>query len=98
MDDPTIKKSKIETLFKLSLDRLSICFNEPNKESVKKTCGLILSDKFHNDPPGILVTKNQRYDVSCQIPLPSNTEGVKTSVCFEAGPRQPGQSSFRLDF
>jgi hypothetical protein len=36
MDDLIIKKSTIETLFKLSLDRLSICFNEPNEESVKK--------------------------------------------------------------
>jgi hypothetical protein len=98
MNDSVTKTNAMEMLNKLTFDRLSVCFNEPNAESVKKTCGLILSDKYHNDPPGILVTKNQRYDVSCQIPFPSNTEGVKTNVCFEAGPRMPGQASFRIDF
>jgi hypothetical protein len=98
MNDSVTKTNAMEMLNKLTFDRLSVCFNEPNAESVKKTCGLILSDKFHNDPPGILVTKNQRYHVSCQIPLPSNTEGVDSTVCFEAGPRLPGQASFRIDF
>jgi hypothetical protein len=92
------RRDEMQMLNKLTFDRLSLCFNEPNAESVKKTCGLILSDKYHNDPPGILVTKNQRYEVSCQIPLPSNIEGVKTTVCFEAGPRLPGQASFRIGF
>jgi hypothetical protein len=34
MNDPIIKKSTTEMILKLSLDRLSICFNEPNEESV----------------------------------------------------------------
>jgi len=88
----------MEMLFKLSLDRLSVCFKESDKESVKKTCGLILSDKVTNYIPGIIVTQNARYEVSAKIPLPSNSKGAKTTVWFEAGPRRPDQPSFRLDF
>src|SRR5262249_60774395 len=33
LDNPLIKKSTMEMLFKLSLDRLSVCFKESDKES-----------------------------------------------------------------
>jgi hypothetical protein len=87
-----------DMLYKLSLDRLSICFNEPNKESVKKTCGLLISDHMNKCIPGMVATSNPRYEVSCKIPLPSDSQGLKSTVCFEAGPRSSGQSSFRIDF
>ena len=91
-------KSVKDMLYKLSLDRLSICFNEPNKESVKKTCGLLISDHMTQCIPGMVATANARYEVSCKIPLPSDSQGLKSTVCFEAGPRSSGQSPFRLDF
>jgi MFS family permease len=97
MDDPIIKKSTIEP-FKLSLDRLSVCFNEPNEESVKKTVGLLISDHITKYIPGIVVTANARYFASCRFLLPSGSNDDDAKICFEAGPRRPGQPSFRLDF
>jgi len=81
------------------LDRLTICFNEPNKEFVKKTCGLILSDKYTNEIPGMKVTANARYAVSARIPMPFSYDAVERHpVFFEAGPKLPGHPSYRLDF
>ena len=60
-------KSVKDMLYKLSLDRLSICFNEPNKESVKKTCGLLVSDHMNKCIPGMVATSNPRYEVSCNF-------------------------------
>jgi hypothetical protein len=82
----------------VSLDRLTICFNEPNAESVQKSAGLLLDDHYVKAIPGMKVTKNQRYHVSCSIPFPTETNGPRHTLCFEAGPRHPGQASFRLDF
>jgi hypothetical protein len=92
-----IKKSVIEML-KLTLDRLSICFNEPNEESVKNTVGLLISDHITKYIPGIVVTANARYFASCRFLLPSGSNDDDAKICFEAGPRRPGQPSFRLDF
>ncbi len=98
IDHAAMTKNTKDIAFNLSLDRLSICYNEPNQESVKKTCGLLISDHMTKFIPGIHVTKNARYEVSCQIPFPVNTQSIRQPVCFEAGPRRPGQASFRLDF
>jgi hypothetical protein len=87
-----------EVAYKISLDRLTICFNESNGESVKKTCGLLIDDHMTKSIPGMKVTKNQRYHVSCSIPFPTDTNAPRHTVCFEAGPRHSGQASFRLDF
>jgi hypothetical protein len=87
-----------DMLYKLTLDRLSICFNEPNAESVQKTCGLLVSDHITKYIPGMVATANARYKVSCAIPLPSDANAIKSTVCFEAGPRRPNQPPFRLDF
>jgi hypothetical protein len=80
------------------LDRLSIVYHEPNPEHVKGTCGLLLSDHILKDTPGLSVTKNPRYLVSCLLSLPFQDSEPKTTVCFEAGPRNPGQASYRLDY
>jgi hypothetical protein len=91
-------KNTAEVAYKISLDRLTICFNEPNRESVKKSAGLLLDDHITKSIPGMKVTKNQRYHVSCSIPFPTDTNAPRHPVCFEAGPRHSGQASFRLDF
>ena len=59
----------------LKFDRLSQCYNEPNPEFVKTTCGLLLDDHYQKNIPGMRVTANARYHVSCQIPVPFS--GVK---------------------
>lgn len=81
----------------LKFDRLSQCYNEPDLEFAKKTCGLLLDDHYRKNIPGMKVTANPRYHVSCQIPVPFN-EVKKSVITFEAGPRRPGVSSFRIDF
>ena len=81
----------------LKFDRLSQCYNEPNLEFVKKTCGLLLDDHYQKNIPGMKITANARYHVSCQIPVPFS-EVKKSVITFEAGPRRPGVSSFRIDF
>lgn len=92
-----LPEDKVSTInFNLVFDRLSICFNEPNKDTVKKTCGLLLNDYMTKYIPGMHVTKNARYEVSCKIPVEASSNG--RHICFEAGPRRPGQPSFRLDF
>ncbi len=80
------------------LDRISLVYREPNPEHVKGTCGLLLSDHILKDTPGLSVTKNPRYLVSCLLSLPFKEGGPKTTVCFEAGPRNAGQASYRLDY
>src|SRR5262245_61324398 len=96
-NDYTAKNNNAQIIpFQLSLDRLTVCFNEPNIESVKKTCGLLISD--HMSIKGIQASKNHRYEVSCIIPFPISGSGVRHNVCFEAGPRRSGQAAFRLDF
>src|SRR5690242_17834618 len=93
-----MNKNTTEVVYKIRLDRLTICFNEPNAESVKKSVGLLLDDYYVKAIPGMKVTKNQRYHVSCSIPFPTETNGPRHTLCFEAGPRHSGQASFRLDF
>jgi hypothetical protein len=81
------------------LDRLSICFNEPNQKNVKDTCGLILSDKYTKEISGMNVTANARYAVSARIPMPFMSDALERHpVYFEAGPKLPGYPSYRLDF
>lgn len=81
----------------LKLDRLSICYNETNSDTVKKTCGLLADDHYQSVVPGMLVTKNPRYLISCQIPVPFAADKPDAVVTFEAGPRRPGMASYRLD-
>src|SRR5438874_927273 len=71
-----------EVAYKISLDRLTICFVEPNAEGVKKSAGLLLDDHYVKAIPGMKVTKNQRYHVSCTIPFPIDTNGQRHPVCF----------------
>ncbi len=82
----------------LRFDRLSVCFNENNLDYVKKTCGLLLDDHYKKTIPGMTVTKNPRYAVSCRIPFPFDGSSPTSVVTFEAGPCRPGISSYRVDF
>jgi len=79
------------------LDKLSICFNDPNPENVKKTYGLLISDHVTSFTPGMSVTKNQRYMASCRLRLPFDSS-VQETAFFEVGPRCPGLASYRLEF
>jgi hypothetical protein len=81
----------------LILDKLSICFNDPNAENVEATYGLLVCDHITKFTPGMTVTKNQRYMASCRLRLPLDGT-VQETVCFEAGPTRPGQASYRLEF
>jgi hypothetical protein len=95
----SISPTNTTTNIQIILDRLSICFNEPNKDNVKGTCGLILSDKYTKEISGMKVTANARYHVSARIPMPITYDAVeKHPVYFEAGPKMPGYPSYRLDF
>lgn len=80
------------------VDRLTVCFSDENSEHVEVTCGLLLSDKYTKGIPGLKMTKNARYKVSAQFLLPLSGGGPTHPVYFEAGPHQPGISSYRLDF
>ncbi len=82
----------------IKLDRLSICYNESNQEYVQKTCGLLRDHNMPESIPGMTITKNPRYHVSCVIPVPFKEASSKAMACFEAGPRRPGQASYRLDY
>ena len=92
-----IKDGEKEKCPLISLDRLSICFNDPHPEHVEKTCGLLIDDHMDKLVPGMTATKNQRYKVSCLLRLPFDAAS-QAKVCFEAGPRWPGQPSYRIDF
>jgi hypothetical protein len=94
IDHSVLNKSTNNIPFKLTLDRLSICYDEPNAESVKKTVGLLLSDHITKLIPGMQVTKNARYEASCRIPFPVNTNSIKHPICFEAGPIVLGRLHF----
>lgn len=84
----------------IKIDRLTICFNDPSIDNVKATCGLLLSDQYTKAIPGIQSTVSPLYEVSARILVPflnidDNTE--RHPVFFQAGPRRPGLSSYRLD-
>jgi len=81
----------------ISLDRLTICFNDPDPANVKGTCGLLLNDMYTKQVAGMRVTKNARYAVRCQIPLPFDGP-EKHPIFFEAGPLHEGLPDYRLDF
>ena len=81
----------------ISLDRLTICFNDPNPANVKGTCGLLLNSMYNKQIAGMRVTKNARYTVRCQIPLPFDGS-EKHPVFLEAGPLHEIHPSYRLDF
>jgi hypothetical protein len=85
------------TAHSIILDRLAICFHDPNPEHVKAAWGLLVDDHITKFTPGMSVTKNQRYMASCLLRVPFG-DTVHHTVCFEAGPRNPGQASYRLDF
>lgn len=92
----TLQHSSASTI---KLDRLTVCFKEPNHEHVTNTVNSLLEDKINDDIPGARFGTNSRYKVSAVIPFPhfhGETDGHP--VCFEAGPRQPGTPSYRLDF
>ncbi len=38
--------------YSITLDRLSICYNEPNHAYVQKTCGLLVNDHIQNSSLG----------------------------------------------
>lgn len=80
------------------LDKLSVCYDETNVENIKKTCGLLLDDKYTKAIPGLTITKSPRYAVSCRIKLPFSQPCTSPqTVIFEAGPYLPGVASYRLD-
>jgi len=80
------------------LDKLSVCYNEPNQDNVKATCGLLLDDKYTKSVPGLKITKSPRYAVSCRIKVPySEPCDDPQTVIFEAGPYLPGVASYRLE-
>jgi hypothetical protein len=83
----------------IKIDRLSICFKEPNPANVKGTINALLPDKIHKAIPGAKFGPSQRYAMRAVIPFPhfdGETDGHP--ICFEAGPLQPGHPSYRLDY
>ena len=80
------------------LDKLSVCYDEPNDEYVKKTCRLLLDDKYTKSVPGLTITKSPRYAVSCQIKLPYSEPCHSPQIVnFQAGPHLPGVASYRWE-
>src|SRR5689334_6483416 len=92
-----IKDVEIGKCPTIVLDRLSICFNDPDLEHVKATYGQLIDDHMSKFVAGMTVTKNQRYKASCLLRLPFDAN-IQEPVCFEVGPRWPGQASYRLEF
>jgi hypothetical protein len=81
------------------LDRITICYSDPNPENVNATCALILSERYTREISGLRIRPNARYQVSATIPVPFMTESAnRHPICFEAGPRRPACPSYRLDF
>lgn len=83
---------------KLVIDRLSVCYFEPNQQEVIETTKLLISEKTYKIFPGSYVTSSRFYKVSCRLPLVDPITLKMASICFEAGPRIPGHASFRIDF
>jgi hypothetical protein len=80
------------------LDKLSVCYDEPNDEYVEKTCGRLLDDKYTKFVPGLAITNSPRYAVSCRIKLPYSKPCVSPqTVVFQAGPHLPGVASYRWE-
>jgi hypothetical protein len=80
------------------LDKLSVCYDEVNDEYVKKTCGLLLDDKYTKSIPGMTITKSPRYAVNCRIRIPySEPCDTPQTVVFQAGPYLPGVASYRWE-
>jgi hypothetical protein len=79
------------------IDRLSVCFNDPNPDHVKGTLGLLLSDKYNKAVPSLSVTKTARYAARFRLLLPFDGPDHHP-VYFEVGPHNPKLPSYRLDF
>jgi hypothetical protein len=85
--------------FALSIDRLTVCFNEPNKENVLATVQEIWDGNKHGIfPIGANVGKKGFYKACVSLPFPGKTPGSKAKAFFQAGPHLPGHPSYRLDF
>lgn len=86
------------TNIKISIDRLTVCFKEPDPENVKSTCGILLSDKYKKEIPNLKITKSAQYHVNARIPLPyMTTTDLSHPIYFQANPHLPGLPSYRLD-
>jgi hypothetical protein len=88
---------------KIILDRLTVCFNDKTYdaiENVNKTCGLLISETYTKEIPGIKISTNGRYKVQARIPFPHMYESAEKPqpIFLEAGPKQPKLPSYRLDF
>ena len=91
---PAITPSKLIP----KLDRITICFDDPDPNSSKQTCNLLVTEHLNKAFPGMIIKGNARYQVSATIPLPfSSSAPNRHPVCFEAGPRHSAMASYRLD-
>jgi hypothetical protein len=87
------------TTIEISIDRLSVCFNEPSLENVKATCGLLLDLLKTKEIPGMIITNSMSYGINARIPVPYMTPAEYTHPIFlQAGPHLLGLPSYRLDF
>src|SRR5690242_20246137 len=94
-----IKPITETTTIEISIDRLSICFNDPTPENVKATCGMLLSDTISKQIPGMIVTKSAMYQVNARIPVPYlDSADCPHPFFFQAGPHLPGLPSYRVDY
>jgi hypothetical protein len=80
----------------VTIDRIVVCFTDPNLDNVKGTLGLLLSDKY-NKLPGLSATKTARYAARFRLLLPFDGPD-RHPICFEVGPHDPKLPSYRLDF
>jgi hypothetical protein len=87
-----------EMPFNFTFDKFSLCYNDPNKDHVKATRGLLLSEKYDKVIPGFKVTKTARYAASPRIPVPFGDCVSKHIVVLEADPHHPDVPSYRLEF
>jgi hypothetical protein len=91
----SINESELQVI----IDRLSVCFTDPNQEHVNASCNVLISDKCGDGIPGIKLTTNARYKIRAMIPVPFMVDSdERHPVCFEAGPFHKGLPSYRLDF
>src|SRR4051812_26914838 len=81
----------------LSVDRLTVCFTDPNEKFVFATAQLIWDGNKHGIfPVGSNVQKTGPYQASVSIPFAGKTAGSKAKAFFQAGPNLPGHPSYRL--
>lgn len=93
------KISFIQTETNLKIDRLSLCYAEPDPENVKATENILLHESISKTWPGMITKPGGLFRVKAVLSLPFETTAPdRATAIFFAGPKVPSHPSYRLEF